>query len=74
MNELYEKVRSAISEQERNFIHISHTYPEEQEDLVEIINAAVSIIPSLEDTYLKMRHFCQEKLTHGGTAADKLAP
>lgn len=60
---IYRKIRNDLT----------HTYPEEQEDLVEIINAAVSIIPSLEDTYLKMRHFCQEKFTNG-IAADKLAP
>jgi hypothetical protein len=55
---IYRKIRNDLT----------HTYPEEQEDLFETINAAVAIIPSLEETYLKMRQFCQEKLIHGKAA------
>jgi hypothetical protein len=42
---------------------LTHTYPEEQGALVETINEAVAIIPRLEETYRKMRRFCQQKLS-----------
>ncbi len=51
---IYRKIRNDLT----------HTYPEEKEALFEAINAAVAIIPGLEETYQKMRRFCQEKLSH----------
>ena len=41
---------------------LAHTYPEEKEELADAINAAIEISRKLEATFLKMRHFCQEKL------------
>jgi hypothetical protein len=42
---------------------LTHTYPEEKEALLEAINESVAIIPKLEQTYQKMRRFCQDKLS-----------
>jgi hypothetical protein len=41
---------------------LTHTYPEEIEDLVDAINQATVTIGQLEATYIKMRSFCQDKL------------
>ena len=41
---------------------LAHTYPEEKQELADAINAAAAILQKLEETFLKMRHFCQEKL------------
>jgi len=51
---IYRKIRNDLT----------HTYPEEKEALLEAINAAAAIIPTLEQTYQKMRCFCQEKLSN----------
>lgn len=51
---IYRKIRNDLT----------HTYPEEQVALVEAINEAVAIIQRLEETYRKMRRFCQEKLSN----------
>ncbi|MFI3157322.1 MAG: hypothetical protein QX199_14330 [Methylococcaceae bacterium] len=52
---IYRKIRNDLT----------HTYPEEKEALLEAINEAVAIIPRLEETYQKIRRFCQEKLNNG---------
>jgi hypothetical protein len=49
---IYRKIRNDLT----------HIYPEEKEALLEAINEAVAIIPKLEQTYRKMRCFCQKKL------------
>ena len=51
---IYRKIRNDLT----------HTYPEEKQALVETINEAVAIVQRLEETYLKMRRFCQEKLSN----------
>jgi len=51
---IYRKIRNDLM----------HTYPEEKEALLEAINEAVAIIPRLEQTYQKIRRFCQRKLNN----------
>jgi hypothetical protein len=41
---------------------LTHTYPEESEDLVDAINQATAMIGQLEASFIKMRSFCQDKL------------
>jgi hypothetical protein len=49
---LYRKIRNDLT----------HTYPEEKQELVAAINEAINIVPQLEATYLKMKLFCHEKI------------
>ena len=49
---IYRKIRNDLA----------HTYPEEKGELADAINAATEISRKLEATFLKMRHFCREKL------------
>lgn len=44
---------------------LAHTYPEEAEELVAAINEAALVVQELEAIFLKMRHFCQDKLGTG---------
>ena len=52
---IYRKIRNDLT----------HSYPEEKETLLEAINEAVAIVQRLDETYQKMRRFCQEKLSNG---------
>ena len=49
---IYRKIRNDLA----------HTYPEEKEELADAINAATELSRKLEATFLKMRHFCHDKL------------
>lgn len=54
---LYRKLRNDLT----------HTYPEEKEELVAAINEAINVVPKLETTYRKMKSFCQAKILSPGT-------